>query len=143
MAYLSYEQIDLIADSYIPLLAFVSLWVLIKLEPSKRTSALVQIISSTLFIYAVMLVDNWLQIWPTFSLDYSTHSALSLVFVSFIAIYKPDLKKSAIVSFIIYALIMLYQQYHSLADIVTTALTVTPVLMLIYEYKTALQNKQD
>ncbi len=39
------------------------------------------VVLSTVFIYAVMFVDNTIGIWPAFDLDYSTHTAIALVFI--------------------------------------------------------------
>lgn len=123
---MTYETLDLIADSYIPSLAIICL-ILILLpvldlnwkRVVRRFTVFFLLVASA---YALMLIDNYLKIWPKFGLDYSTHTAVALSLVSFIIYYKPKLKFIAGGSLIAYVLLMLYQGYHPLTDIVSTAI---------------------
>lgn len=124
---MDYETLDKIADSYIPLLAIVFLmgWIgcAIKL-PGERVRLLrVFIFALCLLVvsYGGMFFDNALHVWPFFGLDYSTHTAVSLSLVLGLCVLAPRFWMLAASSFVAYALLMLYQNYHSLADIISTA----------------------
>ncbi len=133
--FLSYQQWDLIADSYIPLLAFISLLLLLKtaryLGRQKAINAFCGLFISVILVYGIMFLDNQLGIWPSFTLDYSTHSALALVLVMFIALHSTTLRYTAIASLLLYAGLMYYQQYHSVADMLTTVAVVMPLAGLL------------
>jgi len=76
-----------------------------------------------------MFLDAQLLIWPIFGLDYSTHTAVSLVMVIFLII---SIKKFSFIwvgSLLCYISLMLYQGYHSTADILSTALVVDLLLL--------------
>lgn len=141
---MTYDQIDLIADSYIPILVALSA---IHLYQHRSNSHLVKgrvtaLVQSTLFIYALMLVDAWLGLWPAFQLDYSTHSALALVFIISLAQISRRALWIASSSFITYCALMLYQQYHSLLDMVTTTLVVAPVIIWLH-YRQSLNSQKN
>jgi hypothetical protein len=82
------------------------------------------LIFGLLLAYGLMFIDARYQIWPTLGLDYSTHTAVALVMIIFLCI---AVRKYALVwagSLMCYFLLMLYQEYHSIADIITTGLVV-------------------
>ena len=57
-------------------------------------------------------------------MDYSTHTALSLVLTLFLATGHRKYRGLVAASFVAYLLLMLYQGYHTVADIVSTAAAV-------------------
>jgi hypothetical protein len=120
----SYETLDLIADAYIPLLAILSLsLIVISLFKSRWQVAGLQILALVfvlLIAYGLMFLDNRFQIWPAFGLDYSTHTAVSLSLVVFLSFNKPNRIIIWVGSFIAYLLLMLYQRYHTFSDIAVT-----------------------
>jgi len=83
--------------------------------------------------YAIMFVDNHLSLWPQFNMDYSTHTAVALVLVVNLWVMMNFLQGiwsvSLLVSLLGYFLLMLYQQYHTVADILSTAVVVAAVLL--------------
>jgi hypothetical protein len=131
---MTYEQWDAIADAYIPLIGCISLIVILNtgFRSGLRTGTkqLLATLVSTLYIYALMFADNYFQIWPSFGMDYSTHTALALVFVTYLFTHSKALKWVSVASVIAYAILMMYQHYHTFSDIITTALCVLPVLWL-------------
>jgi len=132
---LSYNQWDNIADAYIPLLALITLLFLlkdlVKLNFQRPLKQLLWIFISGCFIYGVMALDNTMRIWPALGLDYSTHTALALVFVVFFVLQKSIPAIVSVISFILYGWLMVYLNHHSIADILTTALVVTPVIFVL------------
>ena len=130
---LNYEQWDLIADSYIPLLVLYSLASLVKTNPSDRKNNLISLTLSVLLVYGMMFLDNWLHIWPVLGWDYSTHTALSLVLVTFLYQLNTKFKAIIIGSFILYLLLMFYQQYHTWADMLSTIAIIMPLTIIGYK----------
>lgn len=124
----TYETLDQIADAYIPLLAIISFGLI--LYPLFRARwRLCGLRLFTLFMllfvaYGLMFLDRQFQIWPRFNLDYSTHTAVALVLVAFLAGNAPRFTLPLIASFVAYLILMLYQGYHPVSDIVVTGLAV-------------------
>ncbi|KJF98789.1 hypothetical protein [Photobacterium leiognathi] len=136
---MTYQQWALIADVYTPMIALACLItilrVMMKGNVQQGLIRLGLVASSTLFIYGVIFLDNALHIWPTFGLDYSTHTAIALVFVAYFIVYKSRLMHLIVISMFSYALIMVHQHYHTVADILTTTVFILPVLLLIQSRK--------
>ncbi len=78
--------------------------------------------------YAIMFIDQHFSLWPNFDLDYSTHSAVSLVLIITLSVMMASWRGVWLLSLGCYFLLMLYQQYHSVADIVSTVMIVGAVL---------------
>lgn len=121
---------DAIANSYIPLLFVLFLAGLERdvylLWPNYRASliSLFYLIGLLAAAYGLMFIDNTLRLWPTFGLDYSTHTAVSLALVLGLAKVFPARWTLLAVSFVGYLALMLYQQYHSLLDVLTTSVVI-------------------
>lgn len=125
---LDYETLDWIADSYIPILVILSFALLLRnmfLSQWRELALHVIILSFGLLVaYGLMFIDSKLKFWSMLELDYSTHTAVALVVVIFLVVAA---KKYAFVwlgSLVCYFLLMLYQGYHSVEDIVTTMICV-------------------
>lgn len=84
-----------------------------------------------------MIIDRLSAGWSRFGLDYSTHSAVALALVFYLfwqwrtKAFHVFLAVTLLASY--YAL-EVYQNYHSLADIVTTVAAILPALLFIYCY---------
>lgn len=79
--------------------------------------------------YGLMFADQAWSIWPVWGLDYSTHTAAALVLVVLINYSFSRVLRLNILLLAVYVALMLYQQYHSVSDILTTA---AAVLLLFY-----------
>ena len=129
---MDFETLDSIADSYIPLLAivfFVGLVGRAVKSPTERefmARVFVFFLGLLLVSYGIMFLDNEIHIWPSLDLDYSTHTAVSLTLVMSICVLARQFWKVVICSFVLYALLMLYQKYHTVLDI---ASTVVPIVL--------------
>jgi hypothetical protein len=142
---LSYETLDVIADSYNPSLALMSLaFVAAGVCKAQWKLAGVRILAFAVVVlvaYGLMFLDRHLNIWAAFSLDYSTHTAVSLGLVIFLSYNSPRLAVVWIGSFVSYVLLMLYQRYHTISDVATTSLAVgVPVGLImacLYKLKAA------
>ena len=125
---LDYQTLDTIADSYTPLLAILCLGFLGKSLFKKDFSTFktlgLFVIYSLVVSYGIMFWDNHFNIWPAFKLDYSTHTAVALSLVVSLCLMASSLSRLWIASLLMYMTLMEYQNYHSLADMLSTALVV-------------------
>ncbi len=135
---MDYETLDKIADSYIPTLAIVSMFVMLAVSSGSHNRVkivLVRAILITILLgiaYGFMFLDNAYNVWPKMSLDYSTHTAVSLALVSFLSIVSPKLLPLWITSLLLYIGLMLFQGYHSLGDIASTALVFSIAILFMF-----------
>jgi len=148
---LTYEQWDTIADVYIPSLALIY-FMLIGYTIYQRQYGLaltyfVMTLLCSVVVYSLMFIDNAMHIWPRFNLDYSTHTALALVFVQsiwqVISNVKIFTKIFLILSFVSYLLLMKWMAYHSVRDMLTTILVLIPffvTLTLLFKHKFRVNN---
>jgi hypothetical protein len=131
----TYEILDAIADTYTPLLFLGYLTLAIIYWRSGDRLAPAKGLAGIIAAYALMLADNDLQIWRRAGLDYSTHSAVAIVLVIFL-IHKRRWNSFATIglgaNLVLYYALEVYQQYHTVMDIVTTAAIVGPVVAVIY-----------
>lgn len=131
---LSYQQLDVIADSYTPLLALIwlgaALWPLSRRRWSSAARNLASGLIAAAIVYGLMFMDLWLGLWPRWGLDYSTHSALAVALVVQLWWLLPRQRWLWLISLFAYAGLMRYQGYHSWGDMVTTAAVVLPLLAL-------------
>lgn len=160
MNYLTFEQWDVIADTYIPILAllcvFQLIYSLLKRSHNFREDTQLHIkhtiiqfgviLCGIIWVYALMFIDGYFQIWPSITLDnhtldYSTHTALALVFCSFIFFRTVSSQRYlawlVLTSMVLYLWLMKYQNYHTAADMLTTILVALPPIFWIMK-KTAL-----
>ena len=130
---MTYQQLDVIADSYIPLLGILTLvWLLIKASRLGIKSALIETVTTSLgvmYIYALMFLDAYFTAYASIGLDYSTHTALALVFVTTLSLIGKQVRRITVISMVCYCLLMFYQGYHTLADMALTSLMTLPVLV--------------
>lgn len=122
------QTLALIADIYTPLLAAVSFaYILMALWNTQWRLAFARFLAvagGLAVAYALMFFDQRLNIWSEFSLDYSTHTAVALALVAFLSVTQPALAALWCGSLAGYALLMVYLDYHTFADILTTGAVV-------------------
>lgn len=125
---LSYETLDTIADAYTPIILITSLLLIIwnGAKRSWKISArqFFELMAGLVIVYGLMFLDNEFKFWQSFSWDYSTHSAIALALVMFISITQHKLALYSVVSLLTYYVLMLYQQYHTIQDILSTVVVV-------------------
>lgn len=131
-----YEILDKIADSYNPILflAYIVFATIYFRQGDKM--AAVRGFLGILFCYFVLFVDTKLKVWESLGLDFSTHSAVALALVSF-HIHKRKLSSPGFIGFTLsllaYYLLELYQEYHTIGDIISTCLVIGPAMFGIYK----------
>jgi hypothetical protein len=75
-------------------------------------------------MYAIGWLDAALAMWPSAGLDYSGHSGFVTVLVLSLFLWSRVVGTIAFGVFALYAVLMLYQRYHTVADILTTVVVV-------------------
>lgn len=114
---MTHDQWDTIADAYTPVLGvFYLLLVLRPLGMRDRTMAAIRAIHllvGLLIAYGRMFLDDAFRLWAAAEMDYSTHSALPLVLVTYLCIHAPRLMLLWDVSLVLYFLLLIHQQYHT------------------------------
>lgn len=124
----SHETLDAIADAYIPALLIIALgaalWPVRQQQWRDGVCRVRDLLGLLTIAYGLMALDNYLQLWPALQLDYSTHTAVALALCLYLHVYRSRWRLAWWLSLFCYALLMLYQRYHGLADIVTTAAVV-------------------
>lgn len=118
----------IIADLYIPLLIFTWLFYLYQ-EAAIRRAEIKILLLSLLLVYTVMFLDNYFNIWPIWGLDYSTHSAVALIFVVNLTWRNKTLQLLVPLSLLVYCCLMRKLNYHSFADTLITILVLLPALI--------------
>ena len=132
---MSWETLDAIADSVNPVLGIIALvWPWLFWRGSWRRAALnvIATLISVGFAYVVASLDTRYGWWPSVGLDFSTHTAVAVALVASLWAIKPSLWFAWVVVLFGYAALMVYQGYHSLADIVTTAAVIAPPLAVYH-----------
>lgn len=130
-----YQILDTIADSYIPLLFIAICGLVVRQASIKHFNVVKNVIFFLLLClfvsYSLMFYDNKYSWFKALSLDYSTHTAVAMSLVLTLIMLTKTLKWLT-TSLIIYLLLMIYQQYHSLLDILTTLITILPFMAALY-----------
>jgi len=130
---LSFETLDLIADSYTPLLLLGVLVTLLRHAIAKhwRHVSLLSVLflSAIVITYGLMFLDKHFSLWALAQGDYSTHTAAATTLTGILCFAWPHIKIPFVALLLCYFALMLYQQYHSLFDIFSTALIVSLLLL--------------
>ncbi|MEH6451653.1 MAG: hypothetical protein V7782_01305 [Psychromonas sp.] len=120
----------LIADTYTPVLVFMVLYYLKKSNKVIQKQQAIALIKAIAVVYLLMFIDNYFSIWLSMGMDYSTHTAIALVFVVVLS-YRSLLHLIiASLSLVLYGLLMRYLNYHSIADVVSTIVVLLPIFIL-------------
>jgi len=133
---MNYQQLDRIADSYVPILVFITFAWYVKRAIAEDSKDVAIDFSATILgvviIYLFMYIDSSLNAYSSIGLDYSTHTALALVFVTALSLIGRRALYTAAFSMVVYCALMLYQEYHTLLDFVLTTLNTLPIIIWLH-----------
>ncbi|MFT6985056.1 MAG: hypothetical protein ACJAT7_000863 [Psychromonas sp.] len=119
------------ADLYTPLLLLCWGYYWQKASRQTRRSQIKRLLLCVVIVYSVMLLDNYLHIWPSLEMDYSTHSAVALLFVVSLSLQNKHLLLIAPLSLCVYFYLMWRLNYHSVADMLITSFVLLPAFIYI------------
>jgi hypothetical protein len=131
----TYEQWDAIADSINPLMAAATLVIPLLLRSSHargRIGFYVATAGSMALMYLLAWVEGLFQIWSRMGLDFSGHSAFAIVLVVSVFVWHRIAGAVFAAVFVAYAVLMLFQRYHAVADILTTIVVIGPLTALVH-----------
>ena len=135
---LSYEALDTLADTYIPVIGVMALVLLYQSVVQKIAhlkSASLYFFVTISIVYTIKLIDDNYHVWHQLELDYSTHTALSVSLICFILKLSKKYSIGLLGSLLGYFSLMHYQQYHTLYDMLTTLMAIlilnAPFLILL------------
>lgn len=135
---MTYDQIDFVADLYIPFLIVLVLYLLLKKWPlvkkADQPKLFLFIFLQLVWVYGIRYIDILFTLWPRYGLDYSTHTALSLTLVFVVVSMRKKLLGGMICLQCLYSWVMVYQKYHTYGDIISTAFIISPFVLLNIKY---------
>jgi hypothetical protein len=137
----TYEQWDAVADSVNPIMAIATLVLPFVVRSDCRGGRIAfyaAAVLSMVFMYALGWVDQNLHIWDRVGLDYSTHSGFAAVLIVSIWLWVRSAGVTAAAIGLAYCALMLYQRYHTIADIVSTVVVISSVTLGIHHLRSAI-----
>jgi hypothetical protein len=130
---LSHETLKVVADSVNPSLGILALALPFakwqgRWQPTMHIAITLLTVVLTYLSRAVFGLE---AVWARWGLDFSTHAAICIVLG--VALSSLDWRKSWIWGAVLlgYGILMVYQSYHTWADIGTTALVMFPFCVVI------------
>lgn len=131
----SFEVLDKVADAYTPLLGLV--WLALVSQsaiPGRWRQALWRLaigLCGLIVAYSLMWADSAFGLWASVKLDYSTHAAVAFVLAVAIGASSHKLRLVVAATLLAYLFLMLYQKYHTVADIASTLAVVAGLLAML------------
>lgn len=134
---LDYKTLGFIAGSINPLLGAIALGTAFsyarRRDLAHRWAHVVALLTGVGFAY-VGWAFKVSALWPTFSQNYSTHTAVCVALVSYLVFASKGLVRLSWPAIAIaYAALMLYQQYHTLVHVLATLAVVGPPVFLLHK----------
>jgi hypothetical protein len=129
---MDYESWDRIADAITPTVGVITLALsVLRRRPGNppRWAQLLLTLVSVGAVYAVGWADAQLKLWSGAGLDYSTHSGVYVALAVSLWMIDWRIGIAGAVIGAAYAVLMLYQRYHTPMDIVSTAAVVAPLCL--------------
>ena len=132
---MTYQQLDAIADGVNPALAILALLLPFFVRPSQQYGRLAFLLNtgiSMAVMYAIAWVDRIAGLWSAFRLDYSQHTGFAAVLV--FSLFAWNRRFGAVLAIVLigYVALMLYQEYHTIADMLTTVMIIVPATLAIH-----------
>ncbi|MBE2205923.1 MAG: hypothetical protein IAE94_16460 [Chthoniobacterales bacterium] len=134
---MDYATRDGIADAYIPILILifgVGMVGRARKAPGDRVflkKLLVFLAGLMALSYGLLFLDRAISFGDALSFDYSTHTAVALSLVLALSLLFLPFRLMFAGSFLLYALLMLYQKYHTVWDVILTSVPVVLVAGLL------------
>jgi hypothetical protein len=127
---MNYQQLDAIADGVNPTLAILTIILPFLIRPLPSGSRSLFFLGTAISMAAMYFIgwlDKRLGIWAAFQLDYSSHTGFAVVLLVSLSIWNRRLNVPSAVIMLSYITLMLYQKYHSVADIATAIAVIGPL----------------
>jgi len=128
----TYRILDAVADSFDPLLAIIALICPLRRKPRAILFYYLSAAAAIGFVYFVRAIDGREQIWRSFGLDFSTHSAFAAsLAVSMGAFRRNWIAPLALIT-VLYFSLELIMRYHGLLDILSSAMVAALAALVLH-----------
>lgn len=120
----AHDFLDAVADSFNPLLAIVALAVpFLRRVRTARTTVVYYVATGAAIglVYLVRFIDDRNQLWASFGLDYSTHSAFAASLAASIGAFDRRWAIPLALAVLLYFALEIFMRYHGAVDIVSSA----------------------
>jgi hypothetical protein len=92
-----------------------------------RWAQLLLTLAAVASVYAFEWIEAPFGLWPSAGLDFSVHTGVHVAIVVSLWMIDRRAGMAATVIALLYGALMIHQEYHSLADVATTALVIAPL----------------
>jgi hypothetical protein len=123
-----------LADSFNPLLAIVALVVPFLRRPRTGRATIAYYLSTGAaigIVYLVRFIDRRNQIWASFGLDYSTHSAFAASLAASIGAFDRRWAVPLALAVLLYFALEMFMRYHGVLDILSSAVPAAVAAFLL------------
>jgi hypothetical protein len=131
----TYRILDTIADSFDPLLAVIALACPFLRKQRVLRPAILYYLSAGAaigFVYLVRAIDSRQQIWGSFGLDFSSHSAFAASLAISIGAFNRRWAAPVAVAVALYFCLELVMRYHGPLDILSSATAAALAALLLH-----------
>jgi len=126
--------LGVLADSFNPLLAIIALAIPFLRRPRSVRATIAYYLSTGAVIgivYLVRFIDSRNQIWASFGLDYSTHSAFAASLAASIGAFDRRWAVPLALAVLLYFALEIFMRYHGILDILSSAAPAAIVAFLL------------
>ena len=132
---MDYESWDRVADAINPILGVITLALSLAIRrPGNppRWAQLILTLTAVASVYAIRWLDGHYALWPAAGMEFSTHAGVHVAIVASLWMIDRRLGIAGVVIALLYGALMLYQKYHSFADIASTVVVIAPLALGIW-----------
>jgi len=131
----THSVLGAIADLFNPLLAILALIIPFLRTPRTARSTIAYYISTGAaigIVYLIRFVDDRNQLWASFGLDYSTHSAFAASLAASIGAFDRRWATPLALAVVLYFALEIVMRYHGILDIVSSAVPAAIAALLLH-----------
>jgi hypothetical protein len=129
------QFLDAVADSFNPLIAAFALALPLLRKPRRPRAIAAYSVAGAMaiaMVYVIRAIDAHLQIWDAMGLDFSTHSAFAASVAVSIGVFSRRARLPLLVLVLAYFGLELLLRYHTLADVLSSALPAAAVALAFH-----------
>jgi hypothetical protein len=134
---LTHTDLKIVADAVDPMLAVIALltpWIWRPTGGQRRLRFYLTALAALGIMYALRAFEHSSHaVGPSWDVHYSSHTGFTVVLATVLALWRWWFSIVGVVVLFAYGDLMIYQHYHSLADIAVTALLICPLTLVIYK----------
>lgn len=121
---LDYQALDSLADAVNPTLGVITLALALAVRRPGNPPRWAQVLltlGAVAGIYLLSFIEASLKLWSSMGMNFSDHTGVHVAIVVSLWMVDRRFGLAGVMVFAAYAGLMLYQRYHTVADIATTA----------------------